>query len=96
MAQSPRSKIAAAIAVAHRLHLDVPKDLTIVGFDDTPLATTIWPALTTIRQPVAAMARKAVELLLEEIRLRRLGETLEPLQHFMNFTLVKRDSSAAL
>jgi LacI family transcriptional regulator len=87
---------AAAIAAAHRVRLDVPKDLTIAGFDDTPLATTIWPALTTIRQPVAAMARKAVELLLEEIRLRRLGETLEPLQHFMNFTLVKRDSSAAL
>jgi DNA-binding LacI/PurR family transcriptional regulator len=42
------------------------------------------------------MARKAVELLLEEIRRRRLGETLEPLQHFMNFTLVKRDSSASL
>jgi len=79
---------AAAIAVAHRLRLDVPKDLTIVGFDDTPLATTIWPALTTVRQPVAAMARKAVELLLEEIRLRRSGETLEPLQ-------VKRESSAA-
>jgi LacI family transcriptional regulator len=87
---------AAAIAAAHRVRLDVPKDLTIVGFDDTPLATTIWPALTTIRQPVAAMARKAVELLLEEIRRRRLGETLEPLQHFMNFTLVKRDSSAPL
>jgi LacI family transcriptional regulator len=87
---------AAAIAVAHRLNLDVPKDLTIVGFDDTPLATTIWPALTTVRQPVAAMARKAVELLMEEIRLRRLGETLGPTQHFMNFTLVKRESSAAL
>ncbi len=87
---------AAAIAVAHRLHLDVPKDLTIVGFDDTPLATTIWPALTTVRQPVAAMARKALELLLEEIRLRRLGQTLGPVQHVMNFTLVKRDSSAPL
>jgi LacI family transcriptional regulator len=87
---------AAAIAAAHRVRMDVPKDLTIAGFDDTPLATTIWPALTTIRQPVAAMARKAVEMLLEEIRLRRLGETLEPLQHFMSFTLVKRDSSAAL
>jgi LacI family transcriptional regulator len=85
---------AAAIAVAHKVHLDVPKDLTVVGFDDTPLATTIWPALTTVRQPVAAMARKAVELLLEEIRKRRLTETLEPLQHFMNFTLVKRESSA--
>jgi hypothetical protein len=37
-----------------------------------------------------------VRELLEEIRLRRLGETLEPLQHLMNFTLVKRDSSATL
>ena len=47
-------------------------------------------------QPVAAMARKAVELLLEEVRLRRLGETLGTAQHFLNFTLVKRESSAAL
>jgi hypothetical protein len=37
-----------------------------------------------------------VELLLEEIRLRRLGETLGTTQHFMNFTLVKRESSAQL
>jgi LacI family transcriptional regulator len=85
---------AAAIAVAHRLRLDVPKDLTIVGFDDTPLATTIWPALTTVRQPVAAMARKAIELLLEEIRLRGLGRSLETLQHVLNFSLVIRESSA--
>ena len=42
------------------------------------------------------MARKAVEMLLEEIRLRRLGESQEPLQHLMSFTLVKRDSSAPL
>ena len=87
---------AGAIAVAHRLRLDVPKDLTVVGFDDTPLATTIWPALTTIHQPVAAMARKAVEFLLEEIRLRRFERTLEPMQHVMKFTLVKRESSAAI
>ena len=87
---------AAAIAAAHRFRMDVPKDLSIAGFDDTPLATTIWPALTTIRQPVAAMARKAVEMLLEEIRLRRLGETQGPSQHLMSFTLVKRDSSAPL
>jgi len=87
---------AAAIAVAHRLRLDVPKDLSIVGFDDTPLATTIWPALTTVRQPVAAMARKAIELLLEEIRLRGLGRTLEPLQQVLNFSLVVRDSSAKI
>ena len=85
---------AAAIAVAHRQHLDVPGDLTIVGFDDTPLATTIWPTLTTVRQPVAAMAGKALKLLLEEIRLRSLGRTLEPLQQVVHFSLIKRESSA--
>jgi len=85
---------AAAIAVAHRRQLDVPRDLTIVGFDDTPLATTIWPSLTTVRQPVAAMARKALELLLEEIHLRSLKRTQETRQHFLSFSLVIRDSSA--
>ncbi len=87
---------AAAIATAHRLHLEVPIDLTVVGFDDTLLATAIWPSLTTIRQPIAAMARKAVELLLEEIRLRAVGRTLEPLHHLLKYSLVKRESSASV
>ena len=86
---------AAAIAVAHRMHLDVPRDLTVVGFDDTPMATTIWPSLTTIRQPVAAMARKAMEMLLEEIRGRAQGATSGPRQEILDFTLVRRESSAA-
>jgi LacI family transcriptional regulator len=46
-----------------------------------------------VRQPVAAMARKAMELLLEEIRLRSKGRTLGPLQQILNFSLVKRESS---
>jgi DNA-binding LacI/PurR family transcriptional regulator len=33
--------------VAHRRHLDVPGDLTVVGFDDSTVATTLWPPLTT-------------------------------------------------
>lgn len=87
---------AAAIATAHRLHLEVPRELTVVGFDDTLLATAVWPSLTTVRQPIASMAAKAVELLLEEIRLRQIGRTLEPQQHVLKFSLVKRDSSAAI
>ncbi len=87
---------AATIAVANRLRIDVPNGLSVVGFDDTELATTIWPSLTTVRQPIAAMARKAVELLLEEIRLRRLGQTQGSVQHVMNYSLVERESSAAI
>jgi LacI family transcriptional regulator len=84
---------AGAVAVAHRLNIAVPLGLTVAGFDDTPLATTIWPTLSTIRQPIAAMSRKALELLLEEIRLQRLGKSLGPVQHFLDFSLVMRESS---
>ncbi|NBW08491.1 MAG: LacI family DNA-binding transcriptional regulator [Caulobacteraceae bacterium] len=52
-----------AVAVAHQRGLDVPRDLTVVGFDDIPMATAVWPPLTTIRQPVARMAAEAVALL---------------------------------
>ena len=47
---------AATVAVAHRHHLDVPKGLTVCGFDDTEFSRSIWPELTTIRQPIADMA----------------------------------------
>ncbi len=64
---------AATIAIAHRRALDVPGDLTVCGFDDSALATTVWPELTTIRQPVSDMARTAVDLLVRDIRQRRSG-----------------------
>ena len=84
---------AAAVAVAQRRGLDVPADLTVCGFDDTPIATTIWPALTTIRQPTAAMARVAVELLGATIRGTPLGESGR--RRLMDFTLVRRQSDSA-
>ncbi len=85
---------AAVISVAHRRFLDVPKDLTVVGFDDTAVATTLWPALTTVRQPVAAMAAMAIELLLQDIRSIREGETPPPIDRVVEHTLVQRNSSA--
>lgn len=86
---------AATVAVAHRRGLDVPGDLTVCGFDDTALATTIWPELTTIHQPIADMSRAALELLLEEIRNRRGGEDHAPRQLVCDFSLVRRQSDAA-
>lgn len=84
---------AAAVAVAHRRGLDVPADLTVCGFDDTPIATTIWPALTTIAQPTAAMARAAVELLGATIRKMPVGEGGR--HRMMDFALVRRQSDSA-
>jgi LacI family transcriptional regulator len=86
---------AAAISVAHRRGLDVPRDLSVVGFDDTPTATTVWPELTTIRQPIAAMAGTAIELLLRNIRQRKQGEARVVVDHVVPHTLIKRDSVAS-
>ena len=63
--------------------LDVPRDLSVVGFDDTPTATTVWPELTTVRQPIAAMAGSAIELLLRSIRQRKDGEARVVSDHVM-------------
>lgn len=88
---------AAAVAVSHRLGLDVPSDVTVVGFDDTAIATTIWPELTTIHQPIAEMSRAAVELLVQQIRARRGMETdAAPVRHLvLEHTLMRRQSDAA-
>ena len=86
---------AATVAIAHRMGLDVPSDLTVVGFDDAPLATTIWPELTTVRQPIMEMAGAAVDLLVRHIRARRSGEPLPCEHELMDFELVRRQSDAA-
>jgi LacI family transcriptional regulator len=86
----------ATMAVAHRRGLEVPGDLAVTGFDDTPLATTVWPALTTVRQPIAEMAREAVRLLVERIRARRSGAEPEVVEKMLKFALIKRESSAPL
>lgn len=83
---------AAATTVAHRLGLDVPRDVSICGFDDTAVATTIWPELTTIRQPIAEMARRALHLLVDRTRRREDHPARhEQLAH----TLIVRGSDAA-
>ncbi len=83
---------AATASLAHRIGMNVPEDLSIVGFDDTPIASTVWPALTTIHQPVAAMARVAIDLVLEEIRRKRNGVG-QPRQLMHPHTLIVRESS---
>ncbi len=85
---------AAAVTVAHRRHLDVPRDLTVCGFDDTDFALSIWPELTTIHQPIADMARIAVEILVDQVRERRSGRVAKREDRLMDFTFIHRESDA--
>jgi len=83
----------AAVSVAHRRGLQVPRDLSIVGFDDTSAATTIWPELTTVRQPIGNMADAAIDILLRAIR-RKPEDHRVVVDHVMAHQLVVRDSVA--
>jgi len=56
-----------SIRAARRLGLDVPADVSIVGFDDSALMTCTDPPLTTVRQPIEMMGQAAVDLLVNQI-----------------------------
>ena len=53
----------AALDVLQAAGRRVPEDVAIVGYDDSPIATTTRPALTSVRQPIEEMGREMVSLL---------------------------------
>ncbi|WP_395337444.1 LacI family DNA-binding transcriptional regulator [Novosphingobium sp. BL-8H] len=59
---------AAVLWVAHQRGVRVPMDISITGFDDTLIATRVWPPLTTVRQPIRDMAAEAMEWLARAVR----------------------------
>ena len=77
---------------ARGLGLSVPKDISVVGFDDLKIARWVTPALTTVRVPIAEMAQTAVDLVLS------LRDEVEPgsIRVDLATTLIVRDSTAAL
>ncbi len=82
------------VHAAHRNGLSVPEDLSVVGFDDSPVATRSEPALTTIRQDVAEKGRLATELLRQAIDANRAGAPIEPRQVTLPTELVVRGTTA--
>ncbi|MCQ6552013.1 LacI family transcriptional regulator [Streptomyces sp. C10-9-1] len=80
-----------AVRAARQQGLRVPEDVSVVGFDDSPLIAFTDPPLTTVRQPVQAMGQAAVRALLEEI-----GGTPAPHSEFVFMPeLVVRGSTAS-
>ncbi|TQR21646.1 LacI family DNA-binding transcriptional regulator [Psychrobacillus vulpis] len=72
---------------AHEIGIQIPEQLSIIGFDDIPLVTALIPKLTTIRQGTYEMGRKAIELLINKIENNSSEEVVfEP-------TLIVREST---
>jgi LacI family transcriptional regulator len=85
---------AAVVSVAHRRHLDVPGDLTVTGFDDSTAAVTLWPPLTTIRQPVQELAAEALQLLIRQMRDGSSPAKTTPRPRVLQHALIERESTA--
>ncbi len=85
-------EMAAGVLYAARVRgIAVPEELSIIGFDDTPIAARVWPPLTTVRWPIVSMGRSAA------LKLIRNGNELSPDDQepstFLS-TLIRRGSVA--
>ena len=81
---------AGVIRVAGERGLRIPQDLSVCGFDDTPISRHIFPSLTTVRQPTRDMGRVATLELLKAIRAPDHGDMVR-----MDYALQLRESTAA-
>jgi LacI family transcriptional regulator len=79
-----------ALAAARELGRNVPAELSLVGFDDSFLASAVTPALTTVQQPLARLGREATEIAIELIE----GTQQEPVRRMLPVELVVRESTA--
>jgi LacI family transcriptional regulator len=82
------------IKAAHDRGMSIPDDISVVGFDDITIAQFIEPSLTTIRQPIEDMGKKAIEILDRQID----GDELSGGEVFieMNPRLIIRKSTRSL
>ena len=83
---------AAACSVAHKAGLSIPKDIAVIGFDDAPISSAVWPALTTVHQPYLEMARRSIEIF------DSTGDTVtasdRQIRHIIPHELIIRETSA--
>ncbi|MFE4720618.1 LacI family DNA-binding transcriptional regulator [Streptomyces sp. NPDC056728] len=79
-----------AVRAARREGLRVPDDISVVGYDDSAFMNCTEPPLTTMRQPIEAMGRAAVELLVTQIQ----GGSVTPGELLFEPELVVRGSTA--
>lgn len=80
------------IKAAYNRRIQVPDQLSVVGFDDVPFAGQVSPGLTTVRQPIREMAEKAAEMLINRIA----DRSKKSQDQFVDGKLIIRESTARL
>ena len=79
------------LTAAHESGIEVPGQLSVTGFDNSPLALHAWPPLTTVRQPITEVARIATEVLMQSLQ----GRSELEADHRLQAKLVFRASTAS-
>lgn len=82
---------AGAMLALHRAGLEIPADISVTGFDDTPMSEVIWPPLTTLRQPIKLLAERAVHMLVDGA-----SSAAEPTHELIAHQLVVRESTSCV
>lgn len=85
---------AAAISVARARGINVPRGLSVCGFDDSEIALMIFPQLTTVRLPIAEMVRHGVRQLATELYALRHDQPLKIKKLSLEHQIAFRDSDA--
>lgn len=84
---------AGALLAAHKVGLKIPEQVSITGFDDTPVSQIVWPPLTTVHQPLKTFGSAAVNMLFEQIG-KPQQNSFVPL--FAEFEIIERDSAGSI
>lgn len=84
---------AGAIAAAHQAGMQVPQDVSVVGFDDTANASAMWPPLTTVRQPIREMASSAIKILGRTVGKGAPVPAEQPQSQTLDYELIVRKSA---
>ena len=85
---------AGVLAAAHSDSINVPYELSIAGFEDSPFSKQSWPALTTVRQATEDIARHAAQRLIGDLQHEANGEPVGSINEGFSPELVVRGSTA--
>ncbi len=84
------------LSIAAQVGLQVPRDLSVVGYDDSPLATRVYPNLTTVRQDLTVKGHAAAEALIAAMDAARAGKRARAKRIMIPTELIVRDSTASV